>query len=333
MINILTVTLAFALTACQANHDLGFDGNGRKPFRFQQSELEQKRMELHAKPRLQLTVNGHALGEIDRIEVDDVFYVPVVEILQHLDLHVEERKTLLRAGFSDAFIELQKDDSKLATLDGETARLPFPLKLVEGRWWIAVPNLKVVLGQNAQAWTNEGVLHITNQQDVLAYGFTEENSLEQIQIDRTEGTDKPFQSLETINNGDIRVLLQEAKNQVGKPYKFDAPVGQQKAFDSSLLVQYVYGQQGIELPRLARVQAYYGQAISPADLQPGDMMFFAWPGSFKANPMVSHVGLYLGNGYMIHASSKPEKKVQIEDLAHPESIYRELYLGAKRVIQ
>ncbi|HEV7189220.1 MAG TPA: NlpC/P60 family protein, partial [Blastococcus sp.] len=50
---------------------------------------------------------------------------------------------------------------------------------------------------------------------------------------------------------------------------------------------------GIDLPHSSALQSTMGKAVSRADLQPGDLVFFYSP--------VSHVGIYIGNGQMVHA--------------------------------
>lgn len=86
--------------------------------------------------------------------------------------------------------------------------------------------------------------------------------------------------------------VRTALAQVGKPYVTGAagPNG----FDCSGLTQFAYAAAGISLPHSSRSQSGLGAAVSRGDLQPGDLVFFYSP--------VSHVGLYIGNGQMVHAS-------------------------------
>ena len=66
-----------------------------------------------------------------------------------------------------------------------------------------------------------------------------------------------------------------------------------EVFDCSGLTQFAYAAAGISLPHSSRVQATMGTPVARADLQPGDLVFFYSP--------VSHVGMYIGNGQMVHA--------------------------------
>jgi peptidoglycan DL-endopeptidase CwlO len=86
--------------------------------------------------------------------------------------------------------------------------------------------------------------------------------------------------------------LDLAQQHLGVPYVWggESPSG----FDCSGLVQYVYGQLGVTLPRTAAEQARVGQPVaSLADARPGDLLAFHSP--------VDHIGIYAGNGLMVVA--------------------------------
>ncbi|MFF4349726.1 C40 family peptidase [Streptomyces sp. NPDC001530] len=84
-----------------------------------------------------------------------------------------------------------------------------------------------------------------------------------------------------------------ARGQIGRPCVWGA--SGPDSYDCSSLTQAAWKTAGVALPRTAHEQATVGTAIPLADIRPGDLIFF------YGN--VSHVGLYIGNGMMIHAPS------------------------------
>ncbi|MFG1797934.1 NlpC/P60 family protein [Nocardia sp. NPDC049149] len=80
---------------------------------------------------------------------------------------------------------------------------------------------------------------------------------------------------------------------IGDPYVWGATGPHQ--FDCSGLVQWAFKQVGKNVPRTSSAQASYGTPVAQKDLQPGDVVFFYSD--------ISHVGIYAGNGLMVHAST------------------------------
>ena len=108
--------------------------------------------------------------------------------------------------------------------------------------------------------------------------------------------------------------VQVALAQVGDAYVSGASGPDQ--FDCSGLTMYAYAAAGISLPHSSRAQSTMGVPVARADLQPGDLVFFYSP--------VSHVGIYIGNGQMVHAPV-PGEDVLVT------SVDKAGYVGARRV--
>ena len=124
----------------------------------------------------------------------------------------------------------------------------------------------------------------------------------------------------------VNAVLNLAAKQLGKPYVWGAQGP--SSFDCSGLTYYVYkNAAGVTLPRVSSDQSRYGTTVSKSNLKAGDLVFFDTSGS--NNGAVSHVGIYVGNGEMIHASSSKEKIVQV---SIETSYWNNAYVRAKRVL-
>jgi cell wall-associated NlpC family hydrolase len=101
-----------------------------------------------------------------------------------------------------------------------------------------------------------------------------------------------------------QAVVSNALSKLGKPYRWGA--SGPNAFDCSGLVKWSFGSAGRALPRSSRAMAGVGTPVSKANLQPGDLVFFYKP--------ISHVGIYIGNGKIVHAS-RSGQPVKVADMA------------------
>ncbi len=115
-----------------------------------------------------------------------------------------------------------------------------------------------------------------------------------------------------------------AKKKLGRRYVWGA-TGERNTFDCSGFTKYVYKKNGINLPRRAIAQSKYGKYVPRSKLKKGDLIFFDTSKHHRG--YVNHVGIYLGNGKFIHASSA-KKKVVITSLH--KAFYSQRYKGARR---
>jgi cell wall-associated NlpC family hydrolase len=94
-------------------------------------------------------------------------------------------------------------------------------------------------------------------------------------------------------------VLTTAEQYLGVPYKWGGS-SPASGFDCSGYVKYVYGKQGVQLPRTSREQAGAGVKVTPrvTSLRQGDLMLFA-----ESRKPISHVAIYAGGGRIIHSSS------------------------------
>lgn len=136
------------------------------------------------------------------------------------------------------------------------------------------------------------------ESDILS--FQHEISKIELEIEEAAARERLRQryGIDVSANFDI---VETALQYLGTPYVWGgtSPWG----FDCSGLMQYVYAQHGIYLSRTTYTQIYDGVQVSASNLQPGDLIF----------PNADHVGMYIGNGQMIHAP-QPGDVVKISNI-------------------
>ena len=118
-----------------------------------------------------------------------------------------------------------------------------------------------------------------------------------------------------------RRVVSESMNYLGVPYVFGGTTP--SGFDCSGYVRYVFAHAGVYLPRTADAQYECGYPVSTGELVAGDLVFFS---TFEPGP--SPVGIYLGDGEFINASSS--QGVSIASLY--SSYWGSCYIGARRVM-
>jgi murein DD-endopeptidase MepM/ murein hydrolase activator NlpD len=113
------------------------------------------------------------------------------------------------------------------------------------------------------------------------------------------GPEYPEYPGEAMGDGSYAALIAEAEKHLGKPYVFGA--SGPNTFDCSGFVCYVLNHSGVASVGRTNAQGLYNRCtpVSPSEAKPGDLIFFE--NTYSAGHPVTHVGIYIGNGMMVHA--------------------------------
>ncbi|MFL5576149.1 MAG: C40 family peptidase [Gemmatimonadaceae bacterium] len=136
----------------------------------------------------------------------------------------------------------------------------------------------------------------------------------------------PFAALSASATSLRDSLVARARAQIGRRYRIggESPDG---GFDCSGLVRYVMSGLKVPLPRTANQQARAGREV-PRDeslLRPGDLV------TFGSKRRISHIGIYVGEGRFVHASTKAGRVIESK-LDRPPSPLIKPWRGVRRVI-
>lgn len=115
-------------------------------------------------------------------------------------------------------------------------------------------------------------------------------------------------------------IIETARQQIGVRYRLGG-ASPERGFDCSGLIFWVYKQNGLSVPRVARAQSNFGSPVDKNLLAPGDIVAFRVGGAY-------HTGIYSGNGYFIH-SPKQGDRVREESL--DTAYWQRHFIGARRV--
>ena len=123
----------------------------------------------------------------------------------------------------------------------------------------------------------------------------------------------------------VDAVLNRAKSFLGTPYVWGGASPSDGGFDCSGFTQYVFAQSGYNLNRVSKDQALNGTYVPRGSTQPGDLVFY----SHAQNGVIDHVGIYLGDGKMIH-SPKTGDVVRIADVT--TDYWTSRYVTTRRII-
>lgn len=141
----------------------------------------------------------------------------------------------------------------------------------------------------------------------------------------------------------VNAVIEAGKKYLGTPYQYGSDRNSTAFFDCSAFVRRAFQDgAGIKLPADSRQQGSYvkekgNTTTSISKLQPGDLMFFmsykgtsksAYSGYNKAKQTITHVGIYLGDGKVLHTYSKESGGVRIDTINGKHWEYRFLFGGS-----
>lgn len=147
-------------------------------------------------------------------------------------------------------------------------------------------------------------------------------------VSAQESSDKPFAAYSASAESLRDSIVALARAQIGTRYRMGGE-SPKKGFDCSGLVQYVMAALNLAVPRTARLQAKTGLALGrdTSQLLPGDLLTF---GKGKKGS-VSHVGIYVGDGRYVHASSVAGHVIE-SSIDRPYSPLIKIWRGARRIL-
>lgn len=121
-------------------------------------------------------------------------------------------------------------------------------------------------------------------------------------------------------------IISVARSQIGTKYRLGAQLPG-KAFDCSGLIRYVMGMLRFDLPRTAHEQSKFGREVArdTSSLRPGDLL------TFGTSRHVTHIGIYAGNGRLIHASTSKRQVIETSMTSLGPSMLKK-WQSARRLI-
>ena len=137
---------------------------------------------------------------------------------------------------------------------------------------------------------------------------------------------KPFAAFSLTASSLRDSLVSLARAQIGRRYRFGG-TSPEHGFDCSGLVRYVMSALHVPLPRTAKEQARTGAVVArdTSQLQPGDLV------TFGSSRRISHIGIYVGGGHFVQASSKAGRVIETP-LNRPLVPGVKPWRGARRVM-
>jgi len=317
-------------------------------------------------PTAGVYINGKAVNGINPIIIDGVYYLPFVQLSKILGYNsITFEKDTLTYEVTDGSTTIRttmggtkaKKGNEYVNINpprwiNETAYISLhaggalfnvymTFKPENGSIQIQKPAQQYVVHTGDSLWNIAKLHHITVNElksaNQLSSNIIKDGQV--LKIPRgIQGKElEPIKEQEPIQkkttNADAlrNQVIEVAKQYIGAGYKFGATLNEApNLFDCSSYTKLVFQKVGIELPRVSRDQARKGITVSSNGLKTGDLLFFT-NNDLYSDGRVSHVGIFMADGSMIHASTSKGVAITKNVLSNP--YWSKNYLFSKRIIQ
>jgi cell wall-associated NlpC family hydrolase len=234
------------------------------------------------------------------------YWVPLKPAITSLGYRMKEDASnggYTKIGYSDVMYMLRPGSTEVFSL-GQKITLTDAPRRQEGQIYITPSSLSKFL-QTEVGWNPQsGEINIATP--------TDHEAIANIKSSEFTKESRPIH-IQSISEADKKELVAYAKQFLGVPYDFGAGSYEEtKKFDCSSFTGYVFKKFGVTLPRLAKDQDNIGTRVTRDELDVGDLIFFTVPGRYESDAIPGHVGIYIGNGQMIHTWGDPG--VQISEI-------------------
>lgn len=316
-------------------------------------------------PQAGIAINGKMVSGINPIKIDGIYYLPFVQLSKVLGYnHIKFEKNTLTYEVTDGSTDLR------VTMGGTRAKKGNEYVNIKPPLWInetgyislhaggalfnstikfQPQNGSIQIQKPAQQYFvhsgdtlyNISRIHHTTVEELKRVNNLTSNLIKDGQVLKLPNSSslkemEPVKEQEPVKNGakatvaDQREkVIEVAKQYIGAGYKFGATLAEApKLFDCSSYTQLVFQKISINIPRVSRDQASKGNSVT--NLQTGDLMFFTMKDIYT-DGRVAHVGIYMGDGNMIHASTS--KGVMISKDVFQNPYWSKNYLFSKRIIK